>query len=84
MGTALAYEVFEEMKEDISNGDYGVYLDTWNYEDEYSHNDIEEARDKFIELANVYFASNSLPYYAREVCENVYLFDKNTNERLYK
>lgn len=48
MGTALAYEVFEEMKEDISNSDYGVYLDTWNYEDEYSHNDIEEARDKFM------------------------------------
>ena len=83
MGTALAYEVFEEMKEDISNGDYGVYIDTWNYEDEQSDNDMEEARDKFMELANTYFASNSLPYYAREVCENVYLFDKNTNERLY-
>lgn len=45
MGTALAYEVFEEMKEDISNGDYGVYLDTWNYEDEYSHNDIVKKQE---------------------------------------
>lgn len=31
MGNALAYEVFEEMKEDIKNEDFGVYLDTWAY-----------------------------------------------------
>lgn len=28
MGNALAYEVFEEMKEDIKKEEYGVYLDT--------------------------------------------------------
>ena len=83
MGNALAHEVFEEMKEDIQNGNFGIYLDTWNYEDEYSHNDIEEARHKLIELANGFFRVNMMDYEAKEVCENVYLFNKNTGERLY-
>lgn len=83
MGNALAYEVFEEMKEDINNEDYGVYLDTFNYEDEYSHNDIKAARGKFIELANGYFRVNMMDYEAREVNDNVYIFNKNTGERLY-
>ena len=79
----LAYEAFEQMKEDIKNDDFTKYLDTWEYEDEYSHNEIEEARQKFIELANGYFRVNMLDYEAREVCENVYLFNKNTGERLH-
>ena len=83
MGNALANEVFEEMKEDIKNEDFGVYLDTWGYEDEYSHNDIENARSTFIELANGYFRVNMMDYEAKEVCENVYIFNKNTGERLY-
>ena len=83
MGTALAHEVFEEMKEDLNNGHHGRYLDNWDYEDEYSSSEIEYARDKFISLANEYFATNNFPYEANEVCENVYLFDKNTGERLY-
>ena len=83
MGNELANEVFEEMKEDIKNGNYGVYLDTWAYEDDYSHNDIETARDKFIELANGYFRVNMMDYEVKEVCENVYVFNKNTGERLY-
>ena len=82
MGNALANEVFEEMKDDIKNEDFEVYLDTWDYEDEYSHNDIENARDKFIELANGYFRINMMDYEAKEVCENVYIFNKNTGERL--
>ena len=82
MGSALAYEIFEAMKEDIKNENFGVYLDTWEYEDEYSHNDIEIARDKLIELANGYFRVNMMDYEAREVCENVYIFNKNTGERL--
>ena len=51
MGNKLAYEVFEEMKEDIKNDNFGArqkYLDTWNYEDEFSHNDIEDARIKYV------------------------------------
>lgn len=83
MGNALAHEVFEEMKEDIKNGNFGIYLDTWHYEDEYSHNDIETARSQFIELANGYFRVNMMDYEAKEVCENVYIFNKNTGERLY-
>lgn len=83
MGNALAYEAFEDMKVNIENGDFGIYLDTWEYEDEYSHNDIEFARNKFIELANGYFRVNMMDYEAKEVCENVYIFNKNTGERLY-
>ena len=66
----------------IKNDDFTKYLDTWEYEDEYSHNEIEEARQKFIKLANGYFRVNMLDYEAREVCENVYLFNKNTGEML--
>lgn len=84
MGNALAYEAFEEMKEDIKNDNFGIYLDAWDYEDEYSHNDIEHARTKFIELANGYFRVNMMDYEAREVVENIYIFNKNTGERLYR
>lgn len=84
MGNALAYEAFEEMKEDIKNDNFGIYLDTWDYEDEYSHNDIEYARTKFIELANGYFRVNMMDYEAREVVENIYIFNKNTGKRLYR
>ena len=84
MDNALAYEAFEEMKEDIKNDNFGIYLDTWDYEDEYSHNDIEYARTKFIELANGYFRLNMMDYEAREVVENIYIFNKNTGERLYR
>lgn len=83
MGNELAYEVFEEMKEDIKNDNFNIYLDTWNYEDEYSHNDIEYARTKFIELANGYFRVNMMNYEAKYVNENIYIFNKNTGERLY-
>lgn len=83
MGNELAYEVFEQMKEDIKNDDFGIYLDTWHYEDEYSHNDIEYARTKFIELANGYFRVNMMDYEARYVNENIYIFNKNTGERPY-
>ena len=84
MCNALAYEAFEEMKEDIKNDNFGIYLDTWDYEDEYSHNDIEYARTKFIELANGYFRVNMMDYEAREVVEKIYIFNKNTGERLYR
>ncbi len=82
MADALAYEVFEELKKDIEKGDFGIYLDTWDYEDEYSHNDIEIARGKLIELAKEYFRVNTMDYEAKEVNENVYIFNKSTGERL--
>lgn len=59
------------------------YILILNYEDEYSHNDIELARSKFIELANDYFRVNMMDYEAKEVNENVYIFNMNTGERLY-
>ena len=83
MAYVLAREEFERMKEDVSNENFGIYVDTWDFEDDYSHNDIEIAREEFIRLANGYFRVNMIDYEAREVCENVYIFNKNTGERLY-
>ena len=76
MGKNLAYEALEILKEDLEQEKFGRYLDTWDYEDDYSHNDIEDARKNFIELANNYFEENNLPYVAKEVVQNVYIFDK--------
>ena len=75
----ICYEEIEELKEDINNNSFiGVkYLDTWDYEDEYSHNHIEENRDKFIKLANEYFTENNMKYTMREVCENAMVCDIN-------
>ena len=75
----ICYEEIEELKEDIKNNSFiGVkYLDTWDYEDEYSHNHIEENRDKFIELANEYFTENNMKYIMRDVCENAMVCDIN-------
>lgn len=79
----ICYEELEQMIDDIKNDSFGVYLDTWDFEDEYSHNHIEENREKFIELANEYFIKEQLPFEAREVVENVYIFNKETGEVLY-
>lgn len=84
MAYALALEEFERMKEDVYDDNFGIYVDTWDFEDDYSHNDINAAREEFIRLANGYFRVNMIDYEAREVCENVYIFNKNTGERLYK
>lgn len=67
----ICYEVLDNLKDDIENGEFGFpYLDTWDYEDDYSHNHIEKNREEFIRLANEYFKENNLPYIMREVNEN--------------
>lgn len=75
-------DVLEEMKENIENGDIGgiKYIDTWDYEDEYSHNDIDRNREDFILKANEYFENNNMPYVMREACENAMICDKETGE----
>jgi hypothetical protein len=75
----ICYEVFEDLKNDIENNDFieTKYLDTWDFEDEYSHNHIDENRDKFIDMANEYFKENNLPYVMREVCENAMICNKD-------
>lgn len=81
--TDICSDELEQMKKDIENKIFDVYVDTWDLEDEYSHNDIDEARREFIEEANKYFEEKNFPYYAREAVENVYIYDKNTDKRLY-
>ena len=77
----ICYDEFEELKRNIKNDTFiGVqYLDTWDYEDEYSHNHIDANRDKFIELANDFFKEEKLPYTMREVNENAMVCDLEGN-----
>ena len=77
---------FEQLKEDIAYDNFrGVkYLDTWDYEYEYSHNDIENARYDFIEKANKYFNEQNLPYIMKEICENAMVCDKESGEIIYQ
>ena len=85
MSMMLCNYEFEQLKEDIADDNFrGVkYLDTWDYEDDWSHNDIENARDKFIEMANEYFEEKKLPYIMKEICENAMVCDKESGEILY-
>lgn len=69
-------ECIEEGKEILGYD----FLDTWDFEDEYSHNHIAKNRNKFIELANDYFKENNLPYVARETCERAKIFENERRE----
>lgn len=77
----LAWNELEEFKDHYENGEIGdiQYLDTWDYEDDYSHNEIEAARDDFIKMANKYLDREQSPYYMREVNENAMLCYKGSN-----
>ena len=45
MMSQLITELFDEFIDDMEkNREFCAYLDTWDYEDEYSHNQIEEYR----------------------------------------
>lgn len=75
----ICYEELDYLKEHIDEGKEILgydFLDTWDFEDEYSHNHIKENRSKFIELANEYFKENNLPYEARETCKRAKIFEK--------
>ena len=58
------YEILEDeynqFLQDIADGSmiFGRYIDESEYEDEYSHNDINEAQDKFIEKVREYLHEN--------------------------
>ena len=50
------YELFlDDMKREET---FCRYIDESEYEDEYSHNDIDEAQDKFIEKVREYLHEN--------------------------
>lgn len=77
----ICYDELDQLKEDILEDNYrGVkYLDTWDLEDEYSHNEIDENRQKFIELANDYFKKENLSFQMKEICDNAMVCDENGN-----
>ena len=80
--TLLCREELERFEGDLQNNEFiGVeYLDTWEYEDEYPHNEIELSREQFIKEANEILKQNNYPYVMREVCENAKICDKETGE----
>ena len=89
MKNALAMEMYEIFLEDYNKAvecnfekcpfiGY-AYANTDDYEDEYSHNYIEEARDYFIERVNEFFKEKNLPYTMREIIDNAYVCDENGN-----
>ena len=80
--TLLCREELERFEEDLQNNEFiGVqYLDTWEYEDEYSHNEIELSREQFIKEANEILRQNDYSYVMREVCENAMICDRETGE----
>ena len=82
--TNLCSEELEILKEDITTDNFimNKYLDTWDYDDNYSHNEIEVSRDQFVEEANKFFEENKLTYRMREICENAMVCDINTDEIL--
>lgn len=71
----LAQEMFEDFVSDVEKNDFTgfPYADTWDYEDEHSHNDIDNARSKFIKMANSYFNENHMGYIMREVADNAWV-----------
>lgn len=80
--TLLCIEELERFEENLQTNKFiGIeYLDTWEYEDEYSHNEIELSREQFIKEANEILKQNDYPYVMREVCENAMICDKETGE----
>lgn len=82
MNSILALDAFEDFKYDYENGEVGSikYLDTWDYEYEHSHAEIDAARIEFIKMANTFLESINSPYYMREVTEKVMLCYRDTNE----
>ena len=81
----ICYLEFEQLETDIKDDNFrGVkYLDTGEFEDEYSHNHIEENREQFIAMANEYFIKNKLSYIMREVCNSAMVCDKKSRKILY-
>ena len=75
----ICYKELDRLKENIEDDNFHEvkYLDTLDFEDEYSHNHIEENREKFIELANDYFKEENLSFVMREICENAMVCDKS-------
>lgn len=82
MVASIVEDELERFIEDYETGQAieTQYVDTWDFEDQNSHNDIEEARRIFIIKANEYLESKNAPYYVNDVNENVMLFDKTTDK----
>ena len=79
----IAYEELERLEEQIKDNemsDREDFLDTWQFEDEYSHNHIERNQEAFMEMANEYFKENNLPYVARLGCENIVVVPIKNNK----
>lgn len=82
----LEYE-FSQFKRDIeSEVTFGKYFDEDDYEYEYSHNQIDEFKKKFVGKVEEYLRENVPGKYL--VCDGCYVFVMTTEEaqkrRIYK
>ena len=77
--SVLALDMFDDFKEDVECNSFTgfSYADTWDYEEDYSHNEIDVAREQFIKLVNNYFNKKHMNYTMREVVENAWVCDLN-------
>lgn len=68
-------DVLGRIEADIVNkrDEYAGY-DYW--EDEYSHNEINEAQGQLLEALNLYFEKNTIPYIAFSGCDCVRVWKK--------
>lgn len=83
MYTQLVTEIFNEFLDDMNKErEFCSYLDVWDYEDEYSHNQIEEYRTILEEKIRNWLADNKPnKYYMFGGAEVTYIM---TNQELLK
>lgn len=76
-------EEFERLKEDLENKRLelnDVFLDYDDYEDDYSHNEIQENQERFIKTVNEFFKEQNIRMVAVIGCENVRIVELPENE----
>lgn len=72
----IVEEEMERVIEQIDSNQMGVrerFCDYWDFEDEYSHNEIDEAQRLFLDRVNNYFCEHKLPYKARYGVDNIFV-----------
>lgn len=78
---------FSQFKRDIENGvTFGKYFDEDDYEYEYSHNQIDEFKEKFVEKVEEYLRENVPGKYfmCNGYCVFVMTAEEAQKRRIYK
>ena len=84
---AIAYEEYERIIDDIHQhtiDKYKEYLGYDDYEDEYGHNDIDEAQGQLLETVRKYIEQNNLPLVAFMGVQCIRVWKKEWYEEMSK